>query len=131
MNYILLSPQAVRAIHDTAIESGDLTGQALDKSLEATVARVENRLIYGLLGDQFDLAAAYAVTIARGHCFNDGNKRTAFRSMQVCLDLQGIAISLEADRIGPIIVKCAEGLIDEAALAEWLRCQPNVDGTDP
>ncbi len=59
------------------LNPGELTGRARDKSLEGALARVDNRLAYGLIVDVFDLAAATAVAIAQGHCFNDANKRTA------------------------------------------------------
>jgi death-on-curing family protein len=37
----------------------------------------KNRILYAELDDIFDIAAMYAVAIARGHVFNDANKRTA------------------------------------------------------
>lgn len=70
----------------------ELPGRARDKSLDDALARVDNRLVYGMIGDVFDLAAACAVAISRGHCFNDANKRTAHQSMDVCLDLNGVEI---------------------------------------
>ena len=79
MSFALLTPAYVEAIHDAVLNPGELTGAAGDKSLDGALARVDNRLAYGLIVDAFDLAAAYAVAIAQGHCFNDGNKRTAFR----------------------------------------------------
>ena len=70
----LLSPALVVAIHDEVLNPGELAGLAQDKSLEAALSRVDNRLAYGMIADVFDLASAYAMAIARGHCFNDGNK---------------------------------------------------------
>ncbi len=121
MSLRLLSPKLVEAIHDEVLNPGELAGRARDKSLEGALARVENRMAYGMFGDAFDLAASYAMTIARGHCFNDGNKRTAFRSMQVCLDLNGVSMPWAAEEIGPMIVSCAQGLVEEGDLAAWLR----------
>ncbi|MCA0274236.1 MAG: type II toxin-antitoxin system death-on-curing family toxin [Proteobacteria bacterium] len=122
MDYLLLPADLVEAIHDRVLNPGELTGRARDKSLEGALARVENRLAYGLIGDIFDLAAAYCVAVAQGHCFNDGNKRTAFRVMQVCLDLHGLAEpALPEDTTGQIIIRVAQGHMDEGALADWLR----------
>ena len=109
------------AIHDQVLNPGELPGLALDKSLEGALARVENRLAYDMIGDAYDLAAAYAVAIAQGHCFNDANKRTAHQSMDVCLDLNGIQINWTATEIGPVIIRAAQRLMDEGELAEWLR----------
>ena len=117
----LLSPELVEAIHDAVLNPGELAGRARDKSLDAALARVDNRIAYGLIGDVFELAAACAMAIARGHCFNDANKRTAFRAMQVCLDLNGIAMTWETEEVGQIIIRCAQGMVEDGELAEWLR----------
>jgi death on curing protein len=121
MTYQLLSVELVDAIHDSVLNPGELAGRAMDKSLEGALARVDNRLTYGLISDVFDLAAAYAVAISQGHCFNDGNKRTAHQVMDTCLDLNGVQITWSALVIGPIIVRTAQGLLDEGELGHWLR----------
>lgn len=116
-----LTVEIVVAIHDEVLNAGELPGRALDKSLEGALARVDNRLAYGLVGDVFDLAAAYAAAISRGPCFNDGNKRTAFRAMNAALMLNGIQFDWTADEVGQIIILVARGRMDEGALADWLR----------
>lgn len=126
MNLRLLSPDLVEAIHDAILNPGELPGRALDKSLEAALARVDNRLAYGMVADAFDLAAAYAMAIARGHCFNDGNKRTTHQSMDTCLTLNGIEITWDAQEIGQIIIRCAQGLMEDGDLADWLRDRANA-----
>ena len=119
--YQLLSPEWVEAIHDAVLNPGELPGRARDKSLEAALARVDNRLAYGMVADVFDLAAAYAMAVARGHCFNDGNKRTAFRTMIVCLDLNGVTLEWDTEEVGQIIIRCAQGMMEDGDLADWLR----------
>jgi len=121
MNFVLLSAELVEAIHDEVLNPGELAGFAGDKSLDSALARVENRLAYGMIDDVFDLAATYAVAIATGHCFNDANKRTAHQAMDVCLDLNGIQIAWRTDQIGPLIVETAQGRVDAQDLAAWLR----------
>ena len=123
MNFHLLSPEIVEAIHDAILNPGELPGRARDKSLEAALARVDNRLAYGMINDVFDLAAAYGVAVARGHCFNDGNKRTAYRSMHVCLDLNGITLPWDTVEVGQTIIRCAMGQMDDGDLADWLRAK--------
>lgn len=123
MTLFLLPVDLVEAIHDDVLNPGDLKGRARDKSLEGALARVDNRLAYGLIADVYDLAAAYAVAVACGHCFNDGNKRTAFRVMQVCLDLHGIMEPEGAEEVGQVIIRVAQGHMDESALADWLRAK--------
>ena len=62
--------------------------------LKAALSRVDNRLKYGLIDDIYSLAASYAAAISQAHCFNDGNKRTAFQVMDLILDLNGINVDL-------------------------------------
>jgi death-on-curing protein len=121
MTYVLLTPDLVEALHDSVLNPGELPGRARDKSLEGALARVDNRLAYGMVGDVFDLAAAYAVAIARGHCFNDGNKRTAFRTMNAALALNGVRIRWDTEEVGQIIIRCAQGMMEDGDLADWLR----------
>jgi len=121
MSFLLLSPDQVEALHDLALNPGELSGRAKDKSLEGALSRVDNRLLYGMIDDVFDLAAAYAAAVAQGHCFNDGNKRTAYHTMLVCLTLNGIAITHETEEIGQTIITLAQGRLAEQDLAHWLR----------
>lgn len=116
-----LTADLVILIHDEVLNLGELPGLALDKSLDGALGRVENRLVYGLISDGYDLAAAYAIAISQGHCFNDANKRTAFRAMQAVLEGNGIACPLTATDIGPVIIRAAQRLLDEGELAHWLR----------
>ena len=123
MNFVLLSPEIVAALHDAALNPGEIAGLAKDKSLEGALARVDNRLVYGMIADVFDLAAAYATAISRGHCFNDGNKRTAFDSMNFCLETNGAVFEWNAEEVGDQIIALAQGVIQEDDLANWLRAK--------
>ena len=118
---IFLSVDEVIEIHESVIESNELQGMAANKSIHAIVARIDNRLSYGLIRDEFELAACYACYIAVGHGFHDANKRTAFAAMDICLALKGILLEYESKEIGDIIVKAAQGIVDEMELADWLR----------
>ncbi|MFZ5961973.1 type II toxin-antitoxin system death-on-curing family toxin [Thalassococcus sp. BH17M4-6] len=121
MTYILLSVAQVEDIHDMVLNPGELAGRARDKSLEGALARVDNRLVYGMIADVFDLAAAYAQAIATGHWFNDANKRTAYRVMLICLAINDTRISHETREIGDLIIRLAQGHMDSGELADWLR----------
>jgi death-on-curing protein len=121
MSFVLLDAALVEAIHDEVLNAGELAGRARDKSLEGALARVEHRVAYGMIDDAFDLAAMYAVAIAMGHCFNDANKRTAFRAMNAALAMNGERIAWSVEEVGPVIVEVAQGRMDEGRLAAWLR----------
>lgn len=117
----LLSPDLVELIHDEVLNPNELAGRARDKSLEGALSRVDNRLAYGMIEDAFALAAFYAEAIAQGHCFNDGNKRTAFRSMYAALVLNSVDIAFETEEIADRIILLAQGKLEAGNLAEWLR----------
>ena len=121
MSFILLSVEHVIAIHDEVLEPNELQGMAGDKSLEGALSRVDNRLKYGLIEDIYSLAASYAAAISQAHCFNDGNKRTAFQVMDIILDLNGINAIWDVEEVGQKIVLLSQSKLDESDLAQWLR----------
>lgn len=121
MKLILLSANSVESIHERIIHPNELQGLSADKSLESTVARVNNRLAYGLISDIFDLAAAYAAAIAQGHCFKDANKRTAFQVMDIVLDLNGVQIAWPVELVGDKIIELAQSATTESEFSDWLR----------
>lgn len=118
---IFLSAEEVIEIHDAVIEPNELQGMATNKSIHAIIARIDNRIAYGLIRDKFELAACYACYIAVGHAFHDANKRTAFAAMDICLALNNITLEYEPEEIGDMIVKAAQCIVDETELSEWLR----------
>ena len=121
MSFLLLSVDHIIAIHDEVLEPNELQGMAGDKSLEGALSRVENRLNYGLIEDIYSLAASYAVAVSQAHCFNDGNKRTAFQVMDLILDLNGIHTVWDVEEVGQKIVLLSQSKLDETDLAQWLR----------
>jgi death-on-curing protein len=121
MSFLLLSVDHIIAIHDEVLEPNELQGMAGEKSLEGALSRVENRLNYGLVEDIYSLAASYAAAVSQAHCFNDGNKRTAFQVMDLILDLNGINAIWDVEEVGQKIVLLPQSKLDEVDLAKWLR----------
>ena len=110
-------------IHDLVIHPNELQGLAGDKSLNAVLARIENRMSFGMITYVFELAASYACFIAVGHVFNEANKRTAFACMDACLSLNDIELTYNHEEVGDLIIKVAQGIVDETELSDWLRHQ--------
>lgn len=123
MSFLLLTVEQVDTLHDLVLNPGELPGRARNKSLDGALARVDNRILYGMIEDVFDRAAAYAEAIAQGHCFNDANKRTAYRTMMVCLKLNGVLLTHQTEDTGQQIIRLAQGQIDAGAMADWLRAR--------
>jgi death-on-curing protein len=125
MTFILLTVDDVVAIHDYVLSDHELQGLAGGKYLDGALGRVENRLNYGLIEDVFALGAAYAAAISQAHCFNDGNKRTAFQVMDLVLDLNGVQMAWDTELIGQKIVLLAQSKLDDVSFADWLRHEAN------
>lgn len=118
-----LTAADVLVIHEGVINSHELQGLASDKSVDAVVARIENRIAYGLIDDVFELAACYGIYIAVARAFNDANKRTGFAAMDTVLALNDIELVYEAEAAGDQIRAAVLGQADEKDVAAWLRAQ--------
>lgn len=87
-----ITPEVVIKINETAlIQYGGLSGVNIEK-LEGALGRIDKQFYYNGLEDTFDIAAWYLVAIAKGHAFNDGNKRTALIVALTFLSTQGLDI---------------------------------------
>jgi len=119
-----LEAQAVQAIHDVQIAThGGLAGLRDAGLLESALARPRHRHAFGE-EDFFALAASLTFGIARNHPFLDANKRTAWSCGRTFLLLNGIRLVPDRAQAVEIMVRLAEGALDEAGFADWLRSQP-------
>ncbi|MFC1681217.1 type II toxin-antitoxin system death-on-curing family toxin [Pseudomonadota bacterium] len=118
-----LTNRDVIAIHGQVISPNELQGLAGNKSLDAVLARIGNRMAFGMLDDVYELAACYACYLAVGQVFNDANKRTAFACMDACLVLSGIELNYDKNEVGDLIIGAAQRIVDEDELGDWLRIQ--------
>ena len=118
---VWLSHQLILAIHDEQLaEHGGAIGVRDEGLLDSALARPLNRAGYGE-PDIVELAALYAVAIARNHPFIDGNKRTAFAALFMFLALNGMAFEpTEVDATLTILQMAAGEMTDEEFTA-WVR----------
>jgi death on curing protein len=90
-----LDADFVVAIHDEIIAVfGGLSGFGGSGrgGLESALQRIANHAHYAGLDDVFGIASLYAEAIARGHIFNDGNKRTALTCALSYLERQRLHV---------------------------------------
>jgi len=120
MDFDVLCEYVVKA-HDRTLLKGQIPGLAPDKSLESVLQRPYNRLQYGMVDDVFHLAACFAVSIIRGHAFNDANKRTGLAVMALILKINNIQIEHDQIELADMMVAVADNRVDEDGLAKWLR----------
>lgn len=116
----MIDASKVIEIHDLILrEEPGLHGSHGVGPLEEALARIDSRVDYEELDDIYEIAAMYAVALARGHVFNDANKRTALVTALTYLAIQGVDIPRD-DRLEDIMVDVAEGNLDQQDLAELL-----------
>lgn len=121
MSHHWITAQAVLAIHAELLsEHGGSAGMRDAARLESAVARPRLLASEGT-PDLFELAAAYALDIASGHPFTDGNKRTAYVVCMLFLRLHGESCHASLrDRV-LVFERLARGEVAQDALAAWLR----------
>jgi len=121
MRWNWLTLGVVIAIHDDQLASyGGARGIRDRGLLESALARPRNLLAYDTV-DIAALAAAYGFGIVRNHPFVDGNKRTAFASIETFLRLNGRQLRASDEECILQMLSLAAGEIDEAAYANWVR----------
>ena len=106
---------------DLVREHGGLLGLRDEHGLEAALARPRQRLAYTPGADVCELAAVYAHGLAASHPFHDGNKRIAFVTMAVFLELNGVELAATEAEVVTVMLALAAGELDEDGLAKWLR----------
>lgn len=117
----MISVELVLAIHQTILENEPgLKGQADVGKLESALARIDNWMLYENTDNIFDIAALYAIAIAKAHAFPDGNKRTAMVTMLTYLDLQGISIQPNHG-LDDTMVEVASGELNFLQLSQHLQ----------
>jgi len=125
---IWLSRQLVLAIHDEQLaEHGGALGLRDDGLLYSALARPLNRAGYGE-PDVAELAALYAIAIARNHPFVDGNKRSAWSALVTFLALNGVEFSPPEVEATVNMLRLAGGDLSDDEFTAWVRLHARPGG---
>ena len=106
---------------DLVREHGGMPGLRDEHGLEAALARPPQRRAYRPDADLAELAAAYGHGLATGHPFHDGNKRIAFLTMTVFLELNGVELKADEGEVVTVMLGLAAGELSEEQVAGWVR----------
>ena len=111
------------SIHERQLsEHGGGIGVRDETLLESALARPQQLFAYGdPAPDLAALAASLACALAKNHPFVDGNKRTAHVCYYVFLALNDGHLDAPLDEMYVKMLGLAEGSLDEATFAAWLR----------
>ena len=117
-DFIAISAAVTGLDEDTITKIADL-GLA-DSALHAPSASFGDREFYE---DFVDKAAVLVVRLARNHPLPDGNKRAAWVSMRMFIDMNGWSWSRRPaiDEGEETVLAIAAGELDEKQTATWLR----------
>jgi len=121
MDWVWLDNKVMMAVHDEQLaEHGGIAGIRDMGMFESAMKRAQNLAAYGT-PDFAELAAAYGFGLAKNHPFLDGNKRTAFVSVELFLALNDYV--LQADDLVCVLtmLAVAGGDMAEADFATWIR----------
>ena len=105
---------------DLIREHGGMPGLRDEHALEAALARPRQRHAYQAGADLAELAAVYGHGLATGHPFHDGNKRIAFVTMAVFLELNGVELEADETEVVTAMLGLAAGELGEERLATWV-----------
>jgi death-on-curing protein len=118
---VWLSRQLILAIHDEQLaEHGGAIGVRDDGLLDSALARPLNHAGYGD-PDVAELAAVYAIAIARNHPFLNGNKRTACVALETFLGLNSCTFPVsDADAV-LMTLAMAAGEMGDDEFTNWVH----------
>ena len=120
------------AIHERQLsEHGGPVGVRDESLLKSALGRPQQLHAYGDPSpDLADLAASLAFGLARNHPFVDGNKRTAHVCYRAFLALNDAILDASDEEKYVQMLALAEGILDEAGFAAWLRPRLHIETGD-
>jgi len=118
-----LTLEEVIEIHqDQLSRYGGAEGILNRDSLESAIAQPQASFAgQYLLTDLFEMAASYLFHLVQNHAFADGNKRVGAVSAIVFLLINDQDINLTDDALEALTRDVAQGKLDRAAVALFLR----------
>ena len=120
------------ALDDYIAIAVEVTGQQVETLVDAAKTDMADSALHApsasFAGEEFypdfvDKAAVLLVRLAKNHPLPDGNKRTAWASLRVFLEINGWAFDPypSVDESESAVLAIAAGDWDEASTADWLR----------
>ena len=110
----------VVSVHDEILRATGVGRAGCDHGmLESVLGRIDQQIYYNQVDDIFEIGAWYAIAIAKGHAFVDGNKRTGLAVMLTYLEIQGVEIQ-EETRLDDMMVAVVESPMNHEELAKEL-----------
>ena len=125
-----LLQQTVIAVHSMSLaEHGGESGIRDLGLLSSALNRPRDKWLYAPDCTLCDIAAGYSYGLAKNHPFVDGNKRVAFLSGALFLELNGFVLhAIEADA-ALVFERLAAGKLTESELSSWFTGNTHKENT--
>jgi len=119
-NWIWVRPDVVMAVHNDQIaRHGGGEGLRDAGGLDSALAYPQNLAAYGD-PDMAELAAGYLFAIAKNHAFVDGNKRTAWVTCNIFIEINGGELVFDKLEAVRFVEGVAGGTIDYDGAKDWI-----------
>jgi death on curing protein len=119
---VWIDARAMLFLHDESLAMfGGARGLRDAGLFESALPRPVNQQLYKPDSDIAELAAAYALGLAKNHPFIDGNERTAFLALGLFLALNGWRLETTQPDAIETMLSLATGNLNESDLAHWIR----------
>jgi death-on-curing protein len=116
-----IDKQLLIMLHDESLLlHGGASGIRDEGLLDSALNRAINLALYSE-PDFAELAAAYALGLAKNHAFVDGNKRVAFLAVGLFLGLNGYKLTANQADATQTMLAVACGEMQEVDFAQWVR----------
>ena len=120
MNWHWINKRILLLLHDESLaEHGGASGLRDQGLLDSALARLLNLAAYETPGAA-ELAASYALGLAKNHAFVDGNKRAGFLAVGLFLQMNGYHLQASPADATVTMLAVAGGEMNEAELADWI-----------
>jgi death-on-curing protein len=118
---VWISKKALLLLHEESLaQFGGSRGVRDEGLLDSALARPQNTYGYNPKSTLAELTAACAYGIAKNHAFADGNKRAAFLSIGLMLNINGFRlVSTPVDAIETMLAVATGAM--EQSLAVWIE----------
>ena len=121
-DFVWVLREVILALHGEQLtEHGGLEGIRDEGMFDSALARPQNLAACEAGAVAARLAASHTCGIAKNHPFVDGNKRAAFVTGELFLELNGFELTASDGDCVMTMLAVADGSLSEDALAAWYQ----------
>ena len=114
--------EIIETNRDVVSETGEPFAIIRPDGLEIAAAAPKNSFYFGNTADIVELAVVLLFSLARNHCFEQGNKRTALISAILFMQANGLTLNIrDSEELGELIVGVIEGGVSHSEFLDHIK----------